>query len=201
MSPDDPEPGGGRLRSPGVLVAVVGPSGAGKDTLMSRAARHPGLDGRIRFARRIVTRHALVASEDHESLDERSFAQAQAQGAFCLSWAAHGLRYALPRSVGDELAAGRTLVANLSRRSLADAADAFGAIAIVEITARPEILLERLLSRGREAEATIRDRLGRQAPVALPGRGASHVRIDNSGEVEAATELFVTALNHICRGG
>ena len=57
---------------------------------MSRAARHPALDDRIRFARRTVTREALVASEDHDSLDEAGFAGAEAAGAFSLVWAAHG---------------------------------------------------------------------------------------------------------------
>lgn len=180
--------------SPGAFVAVVGPSGAGKDTLMSRAALHPALDPHIRFARRIVTRPALIAAEDHGSLDEAGFARAEAAGAFSLVWAAHGLRYGLPGSIRDELAQGRTVVANLSRRSLHEAAEAFGAVHVVEVTARPEILLARLSARGREPEATIRDRLRRQVPVALPAV-AGHWQIDNSGDLAVATDLVVAHLN------
>ena len=182
-------------RLKGVFVAVVGPSGAGKDTLMSRAGHDPALDPRIRFARRVVTREALVTSEDHDSLDEAGFARAEASGAFSLVWSAHALRYGLPRSILDDLAGGAVVVANLSRRSLDAAAAIFGAVHVVEVTARPEILLARLVGRGREPEATIRDRLSRQVAPVLPSRAASHVVIDNSGDLDAATESVVRHFN------
>ncbi len=182
----------------GTFVAVVGASGAGKDTLMSRAALHPGLDPRVRFARRVVTREALVASEDHDSLDEAGFTRAEAEGAFSLAWSAHGLRYALARSVAEDVGRGRVVVANLSRRSLADAVRAFGTLWVVEVTARPEVLLERLSARGRESRDTILDRLGRQVTVALPPGAEGHLRIDNSEDVEVATEGFVNRLNALC---
>ncbi len=193
MSPD---PGTAPSRGTGgVFVAVVGPSGAGKDTLMSRAALHPALGPRVRFARRIVTRAALVASEDHDSLDEAGFMRAEAEGAFSLAWSAHGLRYALPRSVTEDLGRGCTVVANLSRRSLVDAVRAFGALWVVEVTARPDVLLERLSARGRESRDTILDRLERQVTVTLPPGADGHVQIDNSGDVAVATERFVEHLN------
>lgn len=182
----------------GAFVAVVGPSGAGKDTLMSCAARHPALDRRIHFARRVVTRAAQADAEDHDSLDEAGFARAEVEGAFALVWAAHGLRYGLPRALRDARAGGRTVVANLSRRSLAEAVEAFGPLHVVEVKAAPEILLARLVARGREDESTIRDRLGRQVPMILPP-GAHHRVIDNSGPVAEATEELVRYLN-ACAG-
>ena len=181
----------------GALVAVVGPSGAGKDTLMSRAAAHPALHPGIRFARRVVTRQALVASEDHDSLDAAGFARAEAAGAFALVWAAHGLRYGLPATVRDGILAGRIVVANLSRRSLAEAAAAFGRLHVVEVTASPDVLSARLSARGREPEATVRDRLARQVVLAVPPAAASHLRLDNSGDVAAATERLVAYLNRL----
>lgn len=183
---------------PGAFVAVVGPSGAGKDTLMSGAARHPGLDTRVAFVRRVVTRTALADAEDHDSLDEAGFARAEAAGAFCLAWSAHGLRYGLPASLLKDLGRGRTVLANLSRRSLTDAARTFGALHVVEVTARPEVLLARLLARGREPETMIRDRLGRQVPVALPPSAAGHLLIDNSGDVAVAIDRIVRHLNGLC---
>lgn len=192
MSPD---------RARGALVAVVGPSGAGKDTLMSRAAAHPSLHPGIRFARRVVTREALAAAEDHDSLDEAGFARAEAAGAFALVWAAHGLRYGLPAAVRDEAAAGRVVVANLSRRSLAEAVAAFGALHVVEVTAEPGVLLARLSARGREPEATIRDRLARQVVLAVPPEAAGHLRLDNSGDVAAATDRLVEHLNGLVGAG
>ncbi len=179
----------------GAFVAVVGPSGAGKDTLMARAARHASLASHVRFVRRIVTRHALVDAEDHDSLDDDAFARALAAGAFCLDWSAHGLRYALPRSVEGDVRAGRSMVANLSRGALADALAVFGTLRVVEVTAHPAILLRRILARGREREAEVRERLARQAVLTLPPATAGHLRIDNSGDVAVATEVFVRHLN------
>ena len=187
MSPEHP---------PGAFVAVVGQSGVGKDTLMSRAVLQPALDPRVRFARRIVTRPALIGAEDHDSLDETAFACAEAQGDFSLVWAAHGLNYALPRSIIDELGRGRTMVANLSRRSLDAAAKAFGALYIVEVTARPEIVLARLTARGRETEATILERLRRHVPI-NPTSAAGFVQIDNSGDAALATDLLISHLNKL----
>ncbi len=184
-------------RSAGTFVAVVGPSGAGKDTLMARAAGHPALSPRVGFVRRIVTREAVAAVEDHDSLDEASFARAQAAGAFCLAWAAHGLRYALPRSLEADLRDGRTLVANLSRDALADAAAAFGTLRVVEVTAHPDILLRRILSRGRETMEQARDRLARQTVLSLPPGATGPLRLDNSGDLGTATEALVRHLNAV----
>lgn len=181
-------------RSPGSFVAVVGPSGAGKDTLMSRAALHPGLHPGVRFARRVVTRTALATSEDHDSLDEAGFNRAQAEGAFAMVWAAHSLRYGLRTTIKPELAQGLTVVANLSRRALAEALNAFETLHIVEVTARPEVLQARLLARGRETEATIRDRLRRHVPIESPA--TTFLQIDNSGDVVVATNILV---DHLAR--
>ncbi len=72
---------------------------------------------------------------------------------------------------------------------------AFGALWVVEVTARPDVLLERLSARGRESRDTILDRLG-AAGHGHPAAGADgHLRIDNSGDVAVATERFVEHLN------
>ena len=89
-------------------------------------------------------------------------------------------------------------MANLSRRSLAEAAETFGTLHVVEVTAPAETLFARLSTRGRESEATIRERLGRQVAMVLPSSVASHRRIDNSGDVAAATDLLVRHINGLC---
>lgn len=186
------------LEQHGAFVAIVGPSGAGKDSLMAGAARHPALDPRVRFVRRTVTRAAVVEAEDHDSLDAADFARAAAAGAFSLHWSAHGLSYGLPRAVSDDLGRGLTVAANLSRRSLGDAAAAFPRLHVVEVAADPAVLLRRLVARGRESESTVRERLGRQAAVALPPGTAGHLVLDNSGDLGDATERLVRHLNAVC---
>lgn len=192
-----PEAGPAR-RGPGVLVAVVGPSGVGKDAVMAGAAAHPGLHPRVRFARRTVTRAALPGAEDHDSLDEAGFARAEGDGAFALAWRAHGLGYGLPRSAAAEVAGGLVVVANLSRGALAAAAAAFGRLRVVEVAARPEVILARLSARGREDAAAVQARLARQArqtPLALPAEAEGHLLLDNSGPLGAAVAGLVAHLD------
>jgi len=64
---------------PGRLVAVAGPSGAGKDTLLRFARNLLGGDPNIVFPRRVVTREPS-AEEDHDALSEAGFAAAVAAG-------------------------------------------------------------------------------------------------------------------------
>ena len=67
------------------LVAVVGPSGAGKDLLMRSAAE---TDPQIRLARRVITRPSAAGSEDFDGVSEAVFAQRVAAGEFALHWRA-----------------------------------------------------------------------------------------------------------------
>jgi ribose 1,5-bisphosphokinase len=73
----------------GCLVLVVGPSGAGKDTLIRLARTALAGDARYVFPRRLVTRPPS-ADEDNAEIDEAAFAEGQAAGRFTLSWRAHG---------------------------------------------------------------------------------------------------------------
>ncbi len=104
----------------GLFVAIVGPSGAGKDALIRGLAARLGEADQIVFARRVVTR-AADAFEDHETLAEAEFLAARAQGRFALSWSAHGLHYGVPREIEARLAAGLAVVCNLSRAAVAEA--------------------------------------------------------------------------------
>src|SRR3974390_2964025 len=99
---------------PGRLILVVGPSGAGKDTLLGIAKAACTEDGTIVFPRRVVTREASL-SEDNVQLSSEAFHEGFARGDFAIRWEAHGHSYALPRSVEDDIRAGRTVVVNVSR--------------------------------------------------------------------------------------
>ena len=173
-----------------MLVAVVGPSGAGKDTLMEAARLR--LEGRpgFRFARRVITRPADAGGEEHEALDRAAFLARRDSGGFALWWQAHGLLYGIPRDIEADLAAGRTVIANLSRTVLAEA-DAAYRLLVLEITAPPEVLAARLAVRGREDAAMVAARLARQAP--LPA-GLRVARVMNDGTVEAGIAQVLAAL-------
>jgi len=176
----------------GVLLAVVGPSGVGKDSLIAHARTVFAFDPSVLFVRRAVTRPAMAAAEDHDCLSPDEFAAALAAGRFAVSWQAHGLSYGIPAAVRAHLATGGVAVVNGSRAALADIASVFGNVVTVHVTARPDILAARLAGRERETEADMARRLERAA-IALPECGRL-VEIDNGGAFDAAAEAFVAVI-------
>ena len=145
---------------PGRLVLVVGPSGAGKDTLIGLARAACADDGNIVFPRRVVTREPS-SFEDNEQVSLEAFRQAHAQGEFAIHWQAHGHCYALRRAIDDQLRAGRAVVANVSRTVVEALRGAYADVVVVAITAPPEILSQRLAARARGSDGQITDRLRR----------------------------------------
>lgn len=173
-----------------MLVLVVGPSGAGKDTLMDAARARIGDDPRLRFVRREITRPANAGGEDHVPVDAATFAARRAAGAYALHWEAHGLGYGIPADIARDLAAGRTVVANVSRGVIAEAAARYPAM-VLEITASAAVLAARLAARGRETEADVAARLARA--VALPA-GVAVTRVLNDRTVAEGADAVVAAL-------
>ncbi|MEN3794077.1 phosphonate metabolism protein/1,5-bisphosphokinase (PRPP-forming) PhnN [Fulvimarina sp. MAC3] len=181
----------------GAFVAVVGPSGAGKDTVIRKACERLEDDHRFHFVRRIVTRPAEPEAEDHETLGQAAFDRYEAEGRFSLSWRAHGLAYGLPASAVQKVETGAVVVANISRHSIASAIEAFPAVVAVTVTAEPDILIERIVARGREDRAAALERLSRSAPATGVNGLAGAFTIDNSGPVDAAVDRFCSILNEM----
>jgi len=178
----------------GGFVAVVGPSGAGKDTLLAGARRRLADDPGFHFARRIVTRPPDPDLEDHDSLDREAFLAAHRAGAFCLTWEAHGLLYGLPDELTGIYLAGGTIVANVSRAALPAIQARFTRLHVIEITASTAVLRRRLLSRGRESPEEVERRLARSAPRAAIDAAHTCESIDNSSDRATAESAFMAAL-------
>lgn len=145
----------------GRLVAVVGPSGAGKDTLIDAAL---ALRPDILRVRRVITRPEAAGGEDFEGVTEAEFDRRLRAGAFAAHWQAHGLRYALPATLHADLAGGRTLLFNGSRAALPALSAAFAGLVVIAITAPAHLRAARLAARGREDAADIEARLAREVP-------------------------------------
>jgi ribose 1,5-bisphosphokinase len=145
---------------PGKLVLVVGPSGAGKDTLLGLARAACTDDPTIVFARRVVTREASSA-EDNAQMSLEAFREARARGAFAIDWEAHGHAYGLPCSIDDDIRAGRTVVANVSRTVISALRHAYANVFVVSITAPADVLAARLAMRKRGSDGNIALRLAR----------------------------------------
>lgn len=140
-----------------MIFAIVGPSGAGKDTLLAGAMlARPDL----RLVRRVITRPSDAGGEDFEGVTEAEFIQRQNRGEFALDWAAHGLRYGIPHS---QIADPGDVVFNGSRAALLRAVQVFPDLRVIVITAPDNMLATRLAARGRESVDDIQARLTRAA--------------------------------------
>ncbi len=181
--------------SGGAFVAVAGPSGVGKDTIINYARGKLSADRRFVFVRRIITRTADAQSEDHDTLADAEFAAAAAAGHFALLWQAHGLSYALPRSIDSDIAAGHVVVANISRQIIDDLKARYENFVLVVMSAHRDVIAQRLKARGRETDAEIVARLERIAVEDTVRYEA--VRLENSGPREQAGERFVSVLEGI----
>lgn len=171
----------------GIFIAVVGPSGAGKDTLIGAAlAARPD----ILRARRVITRVPSPGTEDFQSVSDAEFEEMLRIGALVLSWQAHGLSYGIPATVHEDLAAGRHVLANLSRRSWPEARLMFPEHRLISVTAPTEILAVRLMARGREETADIDARLRRSTDTPPPEAFV----VENGGPVADGVAAFLAAL-------
>jgi ribose 1,5-bisphosphokinase len=167
---------------PGRLILVVGPSGAGKDTLLALARSACAEDQDVVFPRRVVTREAS-SSEDNAELSPEGFREALERGEFAVHWEAHGHSYGLPRTIDDDVRAGRAVVVNVSRTVIDAARRAYANVIVIAITAPPEVLAERLKMRSRSSDGGVEQRLSRAVDAAAPdvtilnvGRPEDHAR-------------------------
>ncbi len=172
-----------------MIFAVVGPSGAGKDTLIAgAAAARPDLH----VVRRVITRPTEAGGEDFEGVTPSAFAVRKAAGEFAVDWSAHGLRYGIPHSQVDRPG---DLVFNCSRAALTAAQAAFCDLRVILVTAPSATLAERLAARGREDIADIRARLAR-ADFQLPN-GIQATTIINDSTAEQGIERLLAALQPV----
>ncbi len=187
-----PEIAGPSSRPVGTLVLVVGPSGAGKDSLIAYCRERLAGSGRVVFPRRVITREDGGDTEDHETVSEDTFHRMVSEGAFALHWRAHGLGYGIPASIAADLAAGRAVLVNVSRSVIAEARRRFPPVLVASVTAPVEILAERLARRGRESPERIRFRLERSGSYSVAGDDV--LVLDNSGPIERSGEALIAAI-------
>lgn len=163
----------------GRFIAIVGPSGVGKDSVMeAMAARDP----RLTLARRVITRPTAAGGEQFEGISVAEFEARRDAGQFALWWPAHGLFYGVPISVDATLQSGRDVLANLSRTMLETARTRFLHCEIITLTASRDVLETRLHARGREGAEAIAGRLSRFDKT-LSQSIPTH-RIDNNGSLK-----------------
>jgi thymidine phosphorylase len=175
----------------GCFFLVVGPSGAGKDSLMD-GARHRLSKQPFVFAKRVITRPPGMVGEDYTSCDPATFTQRKSHGDFLFTWQAHGYEYGLERDLLEQQANGKHIVANGSRLSVQAIKLAVRQLVVVQVTAPIELLATRLAKRGRETESEIKQRLTRGA-IQLPA-DVEVITIENDDTLEVGIDRFTEAL-------
>ncbi|KIC41599.1 ribose-phosphate pyrophosphokinase [Ruegeria sp. ANG-R] len=173
----------------GCLIAVVGPSGVGKDSVMLGLC---DMLPDLHLVRRVVTRAPELGGEEYDAVSVGAFEDMAANGVFAVHWGAHGLHYGIPATVGDRLSNGTDCLVNFSRQALRDAAEKFPRLIVLNITAKPETLARRLAARGRESDNEIAKRLA-QADKPLP-EGLDVITISNDGPLAETVVRAADAL-------
>lgn len=174
----------------GPVIAVVGPSGVGKDSLMQALV---AADPKLCLMRRVVTRAPEAGGEDYDAVSEEVFAKMMQADGFALHWPAHGLLYGIPRSIDELRVEGRGVLVNLSRAVLLQAQAVFEDFIVLSVTASSEVLAQRLARRGREGTAEVERRLAR-ASHPLPAGLRRLYQIDNSGDLADAVTAARAAI-------
>ncbi|MEQ9694985.1 phosphonate metabolism protein/1,5-bisphosphokinase (PRPP-forming) PhnN [Shimia sp. SDUM112013] len=172
------------------VIAVVGPSGVGKDTVMHALAQTlPD----THLVRRVITRPAEAGGEEFEGVTRAEFEQRVVAGTFCLWWEAHGLAYGIPVAEIESRPDGARVLMNLSRAVLDTARGCFDDFRILSLTASPETLARRLGGRGRETADDIDKRLARAGYVRPAGEDV--IEICNDGPLTDTVRAITAALH------
>jgi ribose 1,5-bisphosphokinase len=175
------------------LVYVMGPSGAGKDSLMEAAARRLP---RVRLARRLVAGNRGSGPCDLRVTAEE-FARLLEAGGLLFHWRSHGLAYGIRGAEAQGIPPGGLVLVNGSREYLEEAFRLAPGLAACLVTAGREALRERLLKRGREGPEEIERRLLRGEKSYRIPEGARVAVIDNSGSLERAAREFCSLLERL----
>lgn len=169
-----------------MITVIVGPSGAGKDTLIKGVlAERPDLH----LVRRVITRPEKAGGEDFEGVTPDEFAVRCDRGDFALTWVAHGLSYGIPKA---QVTAPGDVIFNGSRAALPAAARVFPGLSVILVTAPEIVLAARLAARGRESAQDIRARLTRAA-FEMP-EGIAFRTVVNDTTPEVGTARLLAAL-------
>lgn len=180
------------------LIYVVGPSGAGKDSLLTWLKAQLPASASVHWSQRTIDRAQAVSrhSEQHESVTTVEFDQLAVEGQFALHWSANGHCYGVRRREVESLSPGQWVMVNGSREHLVQASRDFPGLTVLHITAARDVLRARLFQRGRESQEAIEARLNRNVPLVVPEHSRL-VEIWNDDPLAVTGQRLLRALEGI----
>jgi ribose 1,5-bisphosphokinase len=179
------------------LIYVVGPSGAGKDSVLLWMRQHTPESAPVHWARRTIDRPNSTepGAENHEQVDTAAFEALVADAAFSMHWDANTHRYGIRHSELESLNdSSWCVMVNGSRAHLPLAARDYPGLTVLHITATPAVLYQRLLARGRESKQAIEARMLRHIPLDIP-TGCALVEVHNDSTLDEAGQQLQAQLD------
>ncbi|CAD7289338.1 AAA family ATPase [Campylobacter suis] len=159
------------------IILIVGASGVGKDSLIKGAkVLLSGYDD-ISFTRRYITRKP-DKNEDNIFATHEEMKELIRANFFISHWSAHENIYAIAQSFLVQ----NTNIISVSRGAIKDFEDRFENVFTIHIKASDEVLLERLLGRGRESKEQIISRIKRSKKEVVAKRIIEFENVGNLNE-------------------
>lgn len=128
---------------------------------MLHARRSLEKESNVVFAHRYITRPHDAGGENHVALSEAEFDSRLARKLFSMHWQSHGIRYGIGCEINQWLAMDLIVIMNGSREYLPLASKIYPELMPLLIEVSPDVLRNRLQSRGRETASEIESRLMR----------------------------------------
>jgi ribose 1,5-bisphosphokinase len=178
------------------LIYVVGPSGAGKDSLLHWLRSQLPSSSPVHWARRTITRAPDAGGENHESVNLDEFKKILAHQEFAMHWQANDLHYGIRHEEMEPLSRMQWVFVNGSRANLEKASQQYPGMVILHITASAEVLKQRLVNRGRESHDTIEARMRRTVEVQWPSN-CPLIDITNNGSLDFSGAQLLKKLRQL----
>jgi ribose 1,5-bisphosphokinase len=175
------------------LIYVMGPSGAGKDSLLDWLKNRLPPQSPIHFAKRTIDRPLQALGEQHESVDSATFERLQKEKSFAMHWLANGRQYGVRHGELEPLQQQQWLLVNGSRAYLPEALRQFDGMTVLHISASADILRARLLARQRETPEAVEARVQRAVAFSVPPT-CHCVNVLNDTSLDDAGAVLMKAL-------
>ena len=172
------------------LIYVMGPSGAGKDSLLDWLKNKLPPQSPIHFAKRTIDRPLQALGEQHESVDPASFERLQKEKSFAMHWLANGRQYGVRHGELEPLQQQQWVLVNGSRAYLPEALRQFDGLNVLHISASADILRTRLLARQRETPEVVEARVQRAVAFSVPTSCRCVNVLNDSGLDDAGAVLL-----------
>lgn len=183
----------------GTLFYLIGASGSGKDSLLAGCRERLRPEQHCCVAHRYITRAPGVGGENHVHLSAEEFQMRDQFGLFAMQWQSHGYRYGIGSEINGWLDRGINVLVNGSREYLAQALVQYDELVPVLVDVDPDLLRNRLLSRGREGAIEIEQRLARHQQLVnnlYSDLDSNLIKVDNSGDLMHGINALLEVIKH-----